>query len=156
MAGMLSSVREEWATFLRENSDSGAAAYFGAAPAIEIYTEKLKSIDQIVTDALKRLGLTVMIVTVVARDAKNQMAGLAFGDVACVARVFENPKLNATGVSASDCAEAIAWFTRRFSFEGQPLRLVEISLGDDPRALTYDVIFSLEAQRETAPTRPPV
>lgn len=159
--GLLVSIRESWAEFLRSNTegeDGGPAAFFGAAPAIPIYTEKLKTISQAITDAQTKIGLNIVIVTVTAREAQAQHPGeLWFGKIAVVARVMENPKINHTGVCASDCAEAVAWYSKRFQLGGGfPLMFREIALAPHEGSLVYDVVFTLEAGTPTAPSRTPI
>lgn len=123
---------------------------------ITFYTEKLKSIEQLVNDTISRLGLSVMIATIVANDLQNQKEGLFFNDIAVVFRVLENPKINATGVEASDCAEAILALFKGFeAFPGKFLRGLGAQLGSDPNpnVLVYDVLFSISAGTTTAPAR---
>ena len=155
--GLLVDIRENWATFLGSDVASGAHAYFNpSAPAkpIGIFTEKLKTIEQSITEAQMKVGLNVVIVTVQAKGAMNQIQGLYFGRILCVARIMENPKVNMTGVSASDCAEAVAWFTRKFSPEGYVMEFQDIMLASHQTALAYDVLYTIEAGTTTPPARP--
>jgi hypothetical protein len=165
--GLLTGIRESWAEWLLQTQElpgrapgetiPGPAVYFGAAPAIPIYTEKRKTLEGDLQTAASRIGLSVLIATVNARRAQNQQHGLWFSGIHAVARVQEIPRTNITGVSASDCAEALAFFTRRFKFAGEfPMQLEEIALDGEGAGVVYDVIFTLEAGTLTPPTRPPV
>ena len=64
--GLLVDLREQWAQHLRADETSGAGAYFSLAPAIAIYTEKLKSIEQTITNVQLKVGLNVIVLTVIA------------------------------------------------------------------------------------------
>jgi hypothetical protein len=155
MAGLLTTLRENFAVFLSGDVASGATAYFtDAAKPITVFTEKLKSFEQAITDALASTGLAVVVATATATEAQSQCPDLlAFNNVKLLVRVLENPAANDTGVSASDCAEVIAALARKFKFNGSPLRLIEITLGDNPGALAYDVVFQLAAQATITATR---
>lgn len=157
MPGLLSSIQ-------RACADKGnALPYFNPAladppdsskPAIPFFYEQLKSVDGKINDVLIKLGLAVLVATVVASQAKNQHTGLRFGDIAVVFRVFESPILNTAEVSASDCAEAIAFYFKGFKATADKcLALQGIALGQDPKNLVYDVLFTIEAGTETPPTR---
>lgn len=157
--GLLVNLRESWAEFLRSSTndkDGGPAAYFSAAPVIPIYTEKLATINEAIEAAKRQLGLCVVVVTVTARQGQNQVPGqLYFKDIAIVARVMETPRTNRTGVSASDCAEAIAWFTRRFRGpEDTAMLFQDIALAAMPGGVAYDVIYAAEGGITSAPVRP--
>jgi len=151
--GMLVTIRESWAHFLRTDVASGAHAYFSTHPVIPIYTEKLKTIDQSIIDALSGIGLSVVLVTVTAKDAQNQIGGLYFNHIIGCARVLENPTVNDTGIAASDLAEAVAWFSRKFTPANGALKLQDIMLAQHPSALAYDVFFTMEAGITTPPRR---
>ena len=168
--GLLVNIRESWANFLATDAGSGAAAFFSpAAPAlpISIFTEKLKTIEQNLTDAQTRRGMSVVIVTVSARGAQNQMRGISgtagaieFKKIMAVARVYEAPKTNSIGLSCSDVAEAVAWFTRKFTPPSENrtiFALEDISLAPNsgrPDSLAYDVIYTVEGTLYQAPARP--
>jgi hypothetical protein len=155
--GLLVDIRESWANYLLTDQASGSAGYFAAAPAIPVFTEKLKTIDQAIQDAKTQIGLNVVIVTIVAKGGQNQQRGLYFKSIKAVARVMENPKVNQTRVCASDCAEAIAWFTRKFNFASEfPLLLEDIALAPTPTGIAYDVLFNIEGSLNTAPIRPTI
>jgi len=151
--GLLITLRESWADFLR--TDAASAAYFNADPAIPIFTEKLKSIEQAIIDVQKKFGLNIVIMTVVARDRQNQVPGLWFKNVVAVARVIESPLANTTGICASDLAEAIAYFSGGFKLYGKhPMKLQDIALAPVPAGVAYDVIYSVQGGIEEMPTRP--
>jgi len=155
--GLLVDIRESWANYLLTDQASGSAAYFAADPAIPVYTEKLKTIDQAITNAKTTIGLNVVIVTVIAKEAQNQIRGLYFKNILAIARVMESPRVNKSGVCASDLAESVAWFTRKFTYNGEsPLLLENISLAPTKDGITYDVIYKLQGGVFTAPTRPAV
>lgn len=143
MPGILTTIREQFAEFLRSHEDSGAKDYFSDQPKrIEVFTEKLKSFEQSITDALTATGVAVIIATVTAKDAKVEPGKIRFGKVSLVARCYESPDTNDTDVSASDIAEAIAEFAKSFRVFGSPLAFQSITLGNDRVRLCYDVIFS--------------
>jgi hypothetical protein len=153
--GLLVDIRESWANYLLTDQASGSATYFAADPAIPVYTEKLKTINQALTDAKTKIGLSVVIVTVVAKGAQNQQRGLYFKNIKAVARVMENPKVNMTGVCASDLAEAVAWFSRKYLYAVEySLLLEDITLAPVPSGIAYDVLFNIEGAITTAPARP--
>lgn len=157
MPGLLSTIQTACATH------GAAIPFFNPAvadpvdtetPAVPFFYEQLKSVDQKINDVLLRLGLAVLVATVVATDARNSGQGITFKDIAVVFRVYESPTINASGVTCSDCAEAIAWHFKRFSpIQGAQLVLKGIALGQDPKNLVYDVLFTIEAAITAAPTR---
>lgn len=157
--GLLSAIREDWGTFLRTDIASGARAFFSPdAPAVSIpvITEKLGTIEQRISDGLTATGLSVLIATVVASGARNQIPGkIAFEKVVAVARVFENPATNLTGITASDCAEKIFWVTRHFkTADGTPLQFEKIQLGTvDPKRICYDVFYNIDCSSSVQPVR---
>jgi len=156
--GLLTSIREEWATNLTTHEASGAKAFFTPdAPLlpIPVITEKLGTIEQRINDGLTKTGLSVLIATVVAKGGRNQIPGrLSLANIIAAARVFEDPKSNQTGISASDCAEAIYWFTKQFKTAGgSPFSFVSIGLGKDPTRVCYDVVYSIDGDTSTRPSR---
>lgn len=59
-----------------------------------------------------------------------------------------------TGVCASDCAEAIAWFTRNFKVNStSPMKLENILLAPVKEGVAYDVIFNLSTGLTSIPVR---
>lgn len=156
MSGILASIRESFAGFLQNDVASGAKAFFTEnAKPIPVFTEKLKSFEQAIADALTSTGLGVIVATVTASDAQSQWPDkIAFKTIKLLARVIEVPDSNDTGVAASDCAEAISQFARKFKFNGSPLEFVSIALGSNPGTLCYDVTFTLEAQADPFTARP--
>lgn len=155
--GLLTSIRESSATFLTTDVPSGASAYFTPAlpllPIIVI-TEKLGTVEDRINKGLTQTGVSVLIATVVASDAQNQLPDrLYFGKVLFVARCFENPKANLSKVACSDLAEATAFFLRKFKPFGAPMLFMSIGLGKDPTRLCYDVIFNVATGTMTTPVR---
>ena len=148
---MLTEIREAVATYL------GGLDYFNAAPAIPVYTEKLKTLENDLQKGIANFGISVLVTTVVARDAQNQIPKrLDFKKIGVVVHVLENPKLNLkSNVSASDLAEVIAWHCRKFAPLGDAvLELKDIILGEHPTLLVYHIIFSMEGSMLTPPVRP--
>lgn len=148
---MLTEIRETFATYLRELD------YFSAAPTIPVYTEKLKTLENELQKGIAQFGLSVLVTTVLARGAKNNVPKeLYFGDIGVVVHVMENPKLNLkSNVSASDLAEVIAWHGKRFAPLGDAvLQLKDIVLGEHPVLLVYHVLFTMEGSITAAPVRP--
>lgn len=158
MSGLLVSIREDWGTFLGTDVASGAKAFFNPdAPGlpISIITEKLGTVEQRINAGLTKTGLSVMIATVVAKGGRNNIPGrLSFSNIIAVARCFEQPVTNRTGIGASDLAEAIFWFTRQFKTAGgSPMLFQAIALGNDPKRVCYDVLYTIDGDSSTPPAR---
>ena len=148
---MLTEIRENFATYLRELD------YFIQDPAIPVYTEKLKTLENELQKGIASFGLSVLVTTTIAKGGQNQIPKqVYFKDIIVVVHVLENPKLNLkSGVSASDLAEAIAWHGRKFApLQDSTLQLKDILLGEHPTLLTYHVIFGMEGALTNPPVRP--
>jgi len=150
---MLTDIRENFAAHLI------GLPYFTLPTQIPVYTEKLKTLENDLNKGIAEFGLSCLVTTAVARDAQNQVAKkLYFKDIVVVVHAMEQPKLNLkSGVSASDLAEAIAWFGVRFAPLGEVnLQLKDILLGEHPSLLIYHVIFTMEGALTSAPIRPAI
>jgi len=149
---MLTDIREGFAAHLRSQT------YFSADPAITIFTEKLNTLENDLKNALSKWGLTVLVTSVIARKGKNQIPNaLYFDEIAVIAHAQESPRLNKTGISCSDLAEAIAWYGKGFAplgLNGGEMLFRDIVIGDHKSLLVYNVIFSLEGQIAIPPVRP--
>jgi hypothetical protein len=140
-----------------------AIAFFTTPTPILVLTEQKADYEVELDNQVAALGLCLLILTVTATDAQNQMLGanaapaIAFKKIDVRARALGDPSVNNTGVSVSSLAEAAAWHLRGFkpiANEG-PLVLESIELVEDRSApLAYDAIFSLSAKSATAPARP--
>lgn len=154
MPGILTTIRESLAEFLRSDAASGAKAYFtDHAKPIGIYTEKLKSFEQSITDALASIGLAIVVATVTAKDAKIEPGKLRFGKVTILVRCYESPDTNDTDLAASDVAEACVEFLKDFRIYAAPLSFQSLTIGNDKVRLCYDVIFSAAVAGTAAKVR---
>ena len=171
MSGLLVTLRESWANHLLgyDTLDAVAGwtmtprAFFAAEPAIPVFTEKLNTIEQAVTNSLLKTGISVIVATVIARKCEPQQPGvLYYRDITAVARVIANPKTNMTGLEGSDIAEAIVWFTKKWNPPGGcTAKHEEIVIGTHgygspasrQQAVCWDVLYSLEGKAQTPPSR---
>jgi len=183
MSGLLVTLRESWATHLLTYDTLDAVAnwsitpkdYFnsqangagilnseGATP-IPIFTEKLKTLEQSITDAMLKFGIGVLIATVIAQQFEPQQPGmLYYKDITAVARVIVNPPTNLTGLEGGDVAEAIVWFTRKWNPDAaMAVKHQEIVIGTHQygpsgarkEAVCWDVLYSIEGKTSAAPSR---
>lgn len=159
--GMLINLREKWATHISTDAAAWPSGpYFTVAPpafTIPVFTEKLATLQQKITDGLLKTGLSVLIATVVAKKARNELPGfLAFEGIVAVAHVISTPNANPSQLAASDVAERIAWDTTKFKFNGAPMRLLDLSLSrvnSAPGRVAYDVIYTVDTKTAEMPTR---
>jgi len=145
-----------------------ATEYFSQAPAIPVFTEKLKSVFQTLQDAeSENVPLSVSITTVDARDAENQIRGnrggaggagskaIIFKNTMLVIHCIENPDFNlSTGIRSSDMAEAVVWFLPLKFHDIAPLKIESIIKVEDPKLRVSAAIFSMEAEITRPPARP--
>ena len=110
---------------------------------IPIITERLQNIDAKI-DAIvgKAGGICIVLVTVSFGSPIVNLPGANFDKIGFVARVFENVKSNPTGKEAQHVAlyTAALWSQLVPDALSAPLKLDDpgVSLGNDPRFLTYD------------------
>ena len=150
---MLTEIRETFAAYLRDLD------YFTSPTQIPVFTEKLKTLENDLQKGLSNFGISALVMTATGKHAQNQVPRqLRFEDVKVLVSAIESPKVNIkSGVSASDLAEAIAWYGKGFSPLGDAGLLFEgIELGEHPTQLVYHVIFKLEGAIQSAPTRPTI
>lgn len=136
----LSELREAVKTFTE------ADPYFAE---IEILNERLKDLDAKLDEKLAQLGgISIVLVTPVVGGVLTNVTGANFTDIVIAARVLENVLLNETGKEALDVAIYLAalWSQAKPDTFCSALRPGEpvISLGNDPKYLSYDVSFLVE------------
>lgn len=123
-----------------------ADPYFGNIPVI---TERLKDlqgrIDKLVGTAG---GIALVLVTPVVTGALANVKGANFTGIKVLGRVLENTTRNQTGKEALDIAiyTAALWSQAKPDQLAAALRPDEpvISLGNDPKFLSYDINFLTE------------
>lgn len=139
-------------TFLRDLRDQ-VKAFTEADPyfsAIEILNEELKDMINAVDMKLSTLGgISILLVTPIVGGVLANVGGANFKDIKVVARILENVDLNDTGRHALDVAIYLAalWSQARPDTFSSSLVPEEptITLGNDPKFLSYDVQFSTES-----------
>lgn len=116
---------------------------------IPILNERLKDLSAKIDQQIGVLGgIMVLLVTPAVGGVLANVKGANFSNIVFVARVLENVNINETGKEALDVAVYIAalWSQARpdtFSSALVPTDNV-ITLGNDPKYLSYDVAFTTE------------
>jgi hypothetical protein len=110
---------------------------------IPIITERLQNIDDRVERIVgKAGGICIVLVTASFEGPIANLPGANFGAIKFIARTFENVKTNPTGKEAQHVAlyTAALWSQLKPDALSSPLKLDDpgVSLGNDPRFLTYD------------------
>jgi|SRR5581483_6745855 len=136
----LSDIREQLRALIE------ADPYFADIPVI---TERLKDIQARIDKAVGLgAGLCLVLVTPAVGGVLSNVPGANFSDIRIVGRVLENVSRNTTGKEALDVAiyTAALWSQLRPDALSSALRPNEpaISLGNDPKFLSYDVNFLTE------------
>jgi hypothetical protein len=117
-----------------------ADPYFADIP---VMNERKMELDSEIERAVaKAKGLAVLVASAMAERGRKMVRGPYWENIRFAARVFENPTVNATGKSGLAVAEHIAavWDLRLVDGASEPLFVDSISLGTDPKFVTYDVI----------------
>jgi hypothetical protein len=134
---------EKFATDMRDAVKAlmEADPYYSDIPII---TERLQNIDAKVEQIVgKAGGLCIVLVTASFQSPIANLPGANFDTILFVARVFENVKSNPTGKEAQHVAlyTAALWSQLKPDALSSPLKLDDpgVSLGNDPRFLSYDV-----------------
>lgn len=144
MSAFLTDLQEETASVLASHEFFTPA---GSEPPIPVLTEKIRDLENEIQRKLSTLGVSVIIVTPTATVEYPNIPGPEFSSVSIVARVVESPLLNTTGQPAAYVAEIVARLLHNYrpTVQGStrsPLSCLGISLGNDPKNLSYDVIFT--------------
>lgn len=155
--GTLIALQDAAAEFLR-TGDTAAKAYFtDATPAIGIFTEQLAALQQKIDDGLRRTGISVLVRTVTASKARNNVPGKkGYGRVMLACMVGCTPNANPSGLHPATVAEKIVWVMGRFKFlhvtpEHESTELLPVQIPDQ---VHYAVLFSLgDLFSSTEPTR---
>lgn len=155
--GMLIALQEAAATFLR-TGDTAAKAYFtDTAPAIGIYTEQLAALQQKIDEGLRRTGVSILVRTVTANKARNNVPGkIGYGRVMLAVLVGCTPNANPSGLHPATVAEKVVWCLKRFAFRGVTPQheATDLLPKQSEDQVHYSVIFSLEELHgDTEPTR---
>lgn len=111
---------------------------------IAIISERLKDIDARIEERVGKFGgLAIVLVTPQVGGVMPNILGANFTAIKFAARIFENTKINKTGKEALDVAiyTAAFWSQIKPDSLSATLKLDEpaITLGNDPKYLTYDV-----------------
>ncbi len=140
-------------TFLSDLRDQ-VKAFTEADPYfldVEIINERLKDIEGKIEEKLGPLGtgICIVLVTPGVGGVMANVTGANFRDCLLVARILEDVTLNETGKAALDVAIRLTalWSQARpdtFSSSLVPTEQV-ITLGNDPKYLSYDVAFTTES-----------
>lgn len=133
----LSDIRESVKAFTE------ADPYFADIPVI---TERLKDINAAIDRTVGVAGgICLVLVTPVASGVLQNVRGANFEDIKIVGRVLENVTINPTGKEALDVAVYLAALWSQEKPDNFAASLVPeepcIVLGNDPKYLSYDVIF---------------
>jgi hypothetical protein len=139
-------------TFLRDLRDQ-VKAFTEADPyfdGIEILNERLKDLSAKIDERLAIIGgLCIVLVTPVVGGVLQNVRGANFTGIKIVGRILENVDLNETGKEALDVAVYLAalWSQSKPDTLASSMTPDEptISLGNDPKYLSYDVAFTVEA-----------
>jgi hypothetical protein len=151
--GLLAGIQEACAERLRTD---------GFFTNIEVITERLGDIEKRINQSLGSIkaGICVIIVTPVANVTSPNLAGPYFGEVKVVVRVIENTIINrsATGTQkpASKVAEIVCARLHNFTPDGFANITCDnptIALGNDPKNLSYDCLFTTHGGIEYTPDR---
>ncbi|HWM26600.1 MAG TPA: chitobiase/beta-hexosaminidase C-terminal domain-containing protein [Chthoniobacterales bacterium] len=123
-----------------------AEPYFSNTP---IVTERLQNVDAKIDQIVAKAGgIAIVLVTPEIGGAMPNVKGANFDKILFAARVYENVKTNPTGKEAQHVAIYIAAFWSQLKPDAlsAPLKLVGdgVTLGNDPRYLTYDVEATTE------------
>ena len=129
---------------------AGVAARLASDPYfsnVTIVTENIGDIENKIQTAIAKLGVCVIVVTPSASMAAPDAPAPYFNNIKVLVRVVENVVLNrsASGANkpASDVAEIVASLLHQWTPDGISecifLEEPSITLGNDPRLLSYDV-----------------
>ena len=155
--GTLIGLQEAAADFVKTGDTASKAYFTDATPAIGIFTEQLASLQQKIDDGLRRTGLSVLVRTVTAKRAKNNIAGKkGYGNVMLAFMIGCTPNANPSGIHPATVAEKIVWVMGRFKYlnvtpEHESTELLPVQIKDQ---VHYLVLFSLgDLFSSTEPTR---
>lgn len=121
-------------------------AELSARPYFEpvgIISERVQNIDYAIELAISKLGICIVLVTPVVDVTNPEVSGPFFDKCLYVARVLQQVTLDPSGLDALDVAINVAMTLHGFkpaSLNG-PLTVQSpaVTLGNDPRYLSYDV-----------------
>lgn len=108
---------------------------------LPILTERLQDLDAKIDETIQLTeGIAVILVVVELAEPLPNLAGANFGDIKLVARTIENLNLNTTGKGAQEVSihTAALWSQLKPDALTAPLKLTGVTLGNDPRGLTFD------------------